>query len=278
MAVDANGNPTNQIALDCNGNRLTRERFSIRSWPSKTTLGNPNGLCGVPIGGYMPAGMPANMFNGTNGSIDPLARANWRLCSPRPIPRVGRQAFLCDPKRTETENKFDIRCDYTISQKDNFFARFSYGNDSTFLPSPFNNVLDGGSFQDGYSENDAEGFAASEIHTFRNNLINEFRFGFNHLNSHRYNLNYNVERRAATTLSREFHYGPEIGGLPSHRLQRWHDRHRQLWISARHRKATQLRFYRQPELGAWTPFREVRHRTSLRAVHDIGAGLTLAAR
>ena len=51
-------------------------------------------------------------------------------------PALGPNAFLSDPKGTETENKFDIRYDYTIGSKDNFFARFSYGNDSTFLPSP----------------------------------------------------------------------------------------------------------------------------------------------
>ena len=82
--------------------------------------------------------------------------------------------FLSNPKRSENEDKFDIRGDYTISGKDNFFARYSYGNDSNFLPSPFNNVLDGGSFQDGYSNNTAQGLAASEVHAFRNNLINEF--------------------------------------------------------------------------------------------------------
>ncbi|MGB6384110.1 MAG: TonB-dependent receptor [Terriglobales bacterium] len=106
--------------------------------------------------------------------------------------------------------------DHTISDKDNFFTRYSYGNDSNFLPSPFNNVLDGGSFQDGYSNNTAQGLAASEIHTFRNNLINEFRFGFNYLNSHRYNLNYNVN--VSANLPVPFPgvpFGPNIGGLPS---------------------------------------------------------------
>jgi hypothetical protein len=60
------------------------------------------------------------------------------------------------------------------------------------VPSPFNNVIDGGGFQDGYSTNTVQGLAASEIHTFSNNLINEFRFGVNYLDSTRYNLNYNT--------------------------------------------------------------------------------------
>src|SRR4029077_7442406 len=117
-------------------------------------------------------------------------------------------------KRTETENKFDTRFDYTLSDKDNFFARFSYGNDSTFLPSPFNNALDGGGFQDGYSDNTAEGLAASEVHSFSNNLINEFRFGFNHLSSHRYNLNYNVNVAQQLNFP-GVPFGPNLGGLPS---------------------------------------------------------------
>ena len=128
------------------------------------------------------------------------------------------RAFLSDPKRSETENKFDIRGDYSISQKDNFFARYSYGKDSNFLPSPFNNVLDGGSFQDGYSDNAAQGLAASEIHTFRNNLINEFRFGFNYLNSHRLNLNYNVnvsQQLPVPFPGVPFNASQDIGGLPS---------------------------------------------------------------
>ena len=134
----------------------------------------------------------------------------------------GGNDFLSDPKRNETENKFDIRYDYSITDKDNFFARFSYGNDSNFLPSPFNNILDGGSFQDGYSNNTAEGLAASELHTFRSNLFNEFRFGFNHLQSHRYNLNYNVNVSQQINLSRSTlragSWRPAFD-----RLQRWHD-------------------------------------------------------
>jgi hypothetical protein len=209
MAVDASGNPTNQIALDCNGNPTYQgEIFNSRQVGFS---GNPNGYCGVPIGGYS-GGMPTNIF--PVGSIDPLAA---RLAALFPVSNTtegGGNNFLADPKRSETEDKFDVRIDQTISSKDNFFARFSYGNDRTFLPSPFNNALDGGSFQDGFSNNVAEGLAASEIHTFRNNLINEFRFGFNHLNSHRYNLNYNVN--VAQQLGFPgVPYGPNLGGLPS---------------------------------------------------------------
>jgi hypothetical protein len=220
-ALDVNGNATNQIALDCNGNpTFVGEIFDSRM-ANNNYAGNPNGYCGYPIGGYTSGGLPANKFNGTNGSIDPLG---GELAALFPAPNVNISTlqaagnFLSDPKKSETENKFDIRVDHTITGKDNFFARYSYGNDNTFLPSPFNNVLDGGSFQDGYSDNIAQGLAASEIHTFRNNLINEFRFGFNHLNSHRLNLNYNVNVSQNLPIpfpGVPFVAGEDIGGLPS---------------------------------------------------------------
>jgi hypothetical protein len=207
--------------LDCNGNpTYPGEIFDSRlAQNNYTNPSNPNGYCGLPIGGYLPGTvMPANQFNGTNGTIDPLG---GELAGLFPAPNdlaLGPNAFLSDPKGTETENKFDVRYDYTIGGKDNFFARFSYGNDSTFLPSPFNNVLDGGSFQDGYSQNVAEGLAASEVHSFGNNLINELRFGFNHLTTHRYNLNYNIN--VAQQLNPPFpgvpyEAGQNVGGLPS---------------------------------------------------------------
>jgi hypothetical protein len=213
--IDPTTGLTNGItAVDCNGNpTYLGEIFNSRQ--ANFSAANANGYCGVPIGGYASGGLPTNIFpSPTSSSIDPLAA---RLAALFPAPNAlqyGPQAFLSDPKRTETENKFDTRFDYTLSHKDNFFARFSYGNDSTFLPSPFSNVLDGGGFQDGYSQNTAQGLAASEVHSFSNNLINEFRFGLNLLHSHRFNLNYNVNVSEQLGFP-GVPYGPELGGLPS---------------------------------------------------------------
>jgi hypothetical protein len=206
-------------ALDCSGNpTYMGEIFD----PTKAVSDSPynGGPCGVPIG-TTASGVPTNIFtgnSGTNTPIDPLAQELANLF-PAPTPNLTLPGgnFLVDPKRTETENKFDIRFDQTISGTDNFFARFSYGNDTNFLPSPFQNFLDGGGFQDGTSQNTAEGLAASEVHTFRNNLINEFRFGFNHLKSHRFNLysNENVAQELPIPFPGvPYQDGEEIGGLP----------------------------------------------------------------
>ncbi len=207
-------------ALDCSGNpTYMGEIFD----PTKALSDSPynGGPCGVPIG-TTAGGVPTNIFtgnSGTNTPIDPLAQELANLF-PAPTPNLTLPGgnFLVDPKRSETENKFDVRFDQTISGTDNFFARFSYGNDKNFLPSPFQNFLDGGSFQDGTSQNTAEGLAASEVHTFRNNLINEFRFGFNHLKSHRFNLysNENVAQELPIPFPGvPYQDGEEIGGLPA---------------------------------------------------------------
>src|ERR1019366_204915 len=109
--------------------QLIRERFSNSRLAKNNYAGNPNGFCGYPIGGYTSGGLPANIFNGTNGSIDPLGGELANLF-PAPNTTLSGGNYLADPKRSETENKFDIRGDYSISQKDNCFARYSYGKDS----------------------------------------------------------------------------------------------------------------------------------------------------
>jgi len=132
------------------------------------------------------------------------------------LPATASGVFVSDPKQQETDNKFDIRIDQTFNQKDNFFARFSFDNNNNFLPSPFQTVLDGGGFQDGYSQNNARGLAASEIHSFQPNLINELRFGFNFLHSHRYSINSGENLSAQYGFQGvPFSAGSNLGGLPS---------------------------------------------------------------
>ena len=196
---------------DCSGNPTYQgEIFNSRL---AQTL-SPGVYCGVPIG-TTSTGAPTNIFqgnSGTNTPIDPLAS---RLAALIPSPTIG-NTLLSDPERSDSQNKFDVRGDYTIGVKDNFFARYSYGHDSNYLPAPFNNALDGGSFGDGYALNVSQGLAASEIHSFRNNLINELRFGFNHLNSHRFNPNYNINESANLNFPGvPYVAGQDIGGLPN---------------------------------------------------------------
>jgi len=214
MAVDQNGNPTNQTALDCNGNAtFAGEIFNSRL--TQVSSLNPDGYCSVPIGTDA-LGNPTNIFTsngGLNTAIDPLAA---RLSALFPTPNVSLNGsnFLAEPKRSTTQNNFDVRVDHKIGDNDSLFGRFSYENQPSSIPSPFNNALDGGAFQDGIQDDSYRSAAISETHMFSPSTVNEFRFGYNRINSHRYQLNYNQD------VAQQLGFpgvpsGPDNGGLPS---------------------------------------------------------------
>ncbi|MGA8213309.1 MAG: TonB-dependent receptor [Candidatus Sulfotelmatobacter sp.] len=195
---------------DCNGKpTYAGEIFNTRL--TQALASSPTGLCGVPIGGYGSNGLPTNIF--PTGLIDPLAA---RLSTNWPIPNanIGGLNFLSDPHRQESRNNFDVRIDHKISDKDNTFGRFSYENQPSFIPPPFNNLLDGGGFFDGVEDNSYRSLALSEVHLFKPTVINEFRFGYNRINTHRFQLNANQNISAQLDFP-NVPYGPDNGGLPN---------------------------------------------------------------
>lgn len=216
MAIDPNtGNSTGAVALDCNHNQtFVGEIFNARQTAVvPTTPANPSGLCGVPIG-VDGAGNPTNIF--PTGSTDTLAS---RLAALLPPPNsFSNPAFnyLAVPVRSETRNNFDVRMDHTFSNKDSIFGRFSYENQPSFIPPPFNNVLDGGGFFDGNEDFSYRSVALSETHVFDSTHVNEFRFGYNRINAHRYQVNFNENVSAQLDYPGvPFEPGTFNGGLPA---------------------------------------------------------------
>ncbi|HJT01797.1 MAG TPA: TonB-dependent receptor [Terriglobales bacterium] len=201
LAVDPNtGLSTNQPALDCSGNpTFFGEIFNTRL--TQVSNLNPDGFCGVPIG----SGGQLNVFPG--GLIDPLAA---RLSAFYPAPNTNRSGsnFLVDPARKETRNNFDIRVDHKISSKDDAFARFSYEDQPSIIPAPFSNLLDGGGFFDGIEDNSYRSLALSETHVFSPTLVNEFRAGYNRINAHRFQLNFDKN------IAGDPSYGINYPGIP----------------------------------------------------------------
>jgi hypothetical protein len=202
---------------DCNGNpTYAGEIFNTRLTQATTSALSPStGLCGIPIGGYS-GGFPTNMFVPTT-PIDPLAAAlsaYWPTPNTIATANNGGNNFFSDPHRQETRNNFDVRIDHKISDSDNAFARFSYENQPSFIPPPFNNLLDGGGFFDGTEDNSYRSLALSEVHLFKPNVINEFRLGYNRINSHRYQINSN-ENVSAQLNFPNVPFGPNNGGLPN---------------------------------------------------------------
>jgi hypothetical protein len=208
MGADVSGNPTGQTALDCNGNpTFVGELFNARL--TKTSLLNPNGFCGFPIVGSTGQ---INVFGG-NTPIDPLAA---RLAALYPMPNASANGFnyLAVPLEQTTRNNFDVRVDHKFRDSDSSFVRFSYEDQPRTIPAPFGNALDGGSFFSGDEENSYRSVAISETHVFNPMSVNEFRFGYNRINSHRFQVNSN------TNVSQQLDFpgvpfSPGNGGLPT---------------------------------------------------------------
>jgi hypothetical protein len=209
MAEGLNGSPTNQVARDCSGHPTYMGEI-FNTYSTQPSSLNPDGYCGVPIG-VNAAGNPTNIF--PKGLIDPLAA---RLSALFPAPNVSISGFnyLAEPKRTEDQNNFDIRIDHKISDKDSLFGRFSYEDQPSFIPSPFDNALDGGAFQDGYQDDSYRSVAISWSHMFSPSTINELRLGYNRINAHRFQLNYDTDEAALLGFP-GVPFGPDNGGLPS---------------------------------------------------------------
>ena len=73
-------------------------------------------------------------------------------------------------------NDFDVRLDFHLSSKDQFFGRYSYGQDNNTITSLFTALPAG--FASGNNVNHPRGVAAGYTRIFTTNIVNEFRFGY----------------------------------------------------------------------------------------------------
>ncbi len=205
---------TGMNVLDCNGNRTYQgEIFDPHRTRTVGASGNyPAGFCGFPIG-TTAGGVPTNIFPA--GSINPVA-AGIAALFPAPLPgfNVGGNNYLVDPKKRLNQNNFDIRVDHRFTDRDDFFARFSYEDQPIVTPGPFTNFLDGGGFTAGNQDNAYRSVAISETHTFSPGLVNEFRLGYNRINSHRLQPFSNMDVSGQLGL-KGVPFAPDLGGLPS---------------------------------------------------------------
>jgi outer membrane receptor protein involved in Fe transport len=74
--------------------------------------------------------------------------------------------------------------------------------------------LDGGGFFDGIEDNSYRSLALSETHLFSPTLVNELRIGYNRINSHRFQINYNQDVSQQLGFP-GVPFTPINGGLPN---------------------------------------------------------------
>ena len=199
-------------ALDCNGAQTyAGEIFDTRQ--TQLSGSSVTGLCGVPFG-YNGAGQPVNVI--PIGLQDPLAQ---RLAALYPAAGTFNNGnnFLANPVLKESRTNFDGRVDQRFSDADSVFFRFSYEDQPSTIPATFGGIADGGGFFSGVEENSYRSFAASWTRIFKPTLINEFRLGYNRINSQRAQLNANQNISGDPSFNVNFPgvpFSPGIGGLP----------------------------------------------------------------
>jgi Carboxypeptidase regulatory-like domain/TonB dependent receptor-like, beta-barrel len=205
--------PNGPPILDCNGQATySGEIFNARQTLAvPATNNNPTGLCGVPFA--YSGSLPSNVI--PMGAQDLLAqRLSALYPAATPLTATGTN-FLANPVLKETRNNFDVRVDEKYTEKDTGFFRFSYEDQPSTIPGTFGGLADGGGFFSGDEENSYRSFAASWTHIFRPEVINEFRLGYNRVNSQRLQLNANQNVSADPSIDFPgVPFAPGIGGLP----------------------------------------------------------------
>ena len=83
--------------------------------------------------------------------------------------------FFTNPQETQRMNDFDVRLDLKLTDRDSFFARYSYGQDIQNKASLFPNLPAG--FGSGYNPIHPRGEAVGYTRVFSPNIVNEFHYG-----------------------------------------------------------------------------------------------------
>jgi hypothetical protein len=142
---------------------------------------DPNTLTTNANGTFARQVFPGNLI--PTSRLDPLA---MKLLALEPFPNTSQPGFnfVINPTQTDRAKRFDSRGDKHLSDKDQLFARYSWFDDPAVNPTVFAAPLVGGtSSQQAHVVNGGQGAALGETHVFGAFLVNEFRAGYNRLNS-----------------------------------------------------------------------------------------------
>ncbi|MEO6828220.1 MAG: TonB-dependent receptor [Acidobacteriaceae bacterium] len=122
--------------------------------------------------------------------------------------------YSVSPNIVNKTDAADGRLDYTITQRDSIFFRYSYSYNAQTNPGPFPGVIDGAPNRPGTGYTEAQNGALGWTHVLSAHLVNEARVGYSRVFDKRL-------QAGATTLGIPDQYGipgiPQIygnGGLP----------------------------------------------------------------
>lgn len=120
------------------------------------------------------------------GNIIPTSRATpagLNYLNAFPLPNDGPAQgnltnvnnYYTNPEQVQRMDDFDVRLDWTATQRDSLFVRYSYGEDVLIKASYFPNLPAGSG--SGTNPQHPRGEAAGWTHVFTPHVVNEFRYG-----------------------------------------------------------------------------------------------------
>jgi Carboxypeptidase regulatory-like domain/TonB dependent receptor len=166
---------------DYEGLRIVQGTTSTSTVPTLFEEQNPGNLSDIkgPV-------IPANQ-------LDPIALKFFALYPAPNLPGTINN-FTYSPNVTQFSHTVDGRVDQHFSEKDNFFARFTYNNVATSTPSGLpevNGIEPGGNVSyPGLANETAQQILLNHIHIFSPTLIMELKAGYTRINNASYPLNY----------------------------------------------------------------------------------------
>jgi len=87
--------------------------------------------------------------------------------------------YVINPELQRQDNQFDVKLDHNVSANNRAFVRYSFQKTHRYLPATLPHGDAGATFGAGEGNIKGQGLAFNDTHSFTNNLLNEFRFGWN---------------------------------------------------------------------------------------------------
>lgn len=120
------------------------------------------------------------------GSIDPISQAYMNLYpNANVVDSSGVGRYITFPIEQDRVDQGDGRADYTPSQHDQFFLRYSMSRRTDIRPAPLPGLGNGGNSSTGLGHEDTYGASIGYTRTFTPTTVNELRLGFNHVHIRR---------------------------------------------------------------------------------------------
>jgi len=152
---------------------------------------------GTPFAGNI---IPASRF-------DPASRNIINQLYPEPNAAGTRSAtgqiinnYVINPELERQDNQFDVKLDHNVATNNRAFVRYSFQKTHRFLPATLPHGDAGATFGAGEGNIKAQGLAFNDTHSFSNNLLNEFRFGWNSIKFFMTSIDYGTNPAAAVGI------------------------------------------------------------------------------